>query len=458
MRGSEFDADLVASTSISVYSKLPSHGKPLVRNNGIPEWTILSTLSLFLPSNQLQVISLGAGVKVLPANKLPPLGDTLHDCHSEILARRGFVRWLLEEAGRIVRGESHRNVLVASKGKFRLIAGVQVCLYVSVLPCGDASMLHTAAHQPASMALLKSTSSSISPTSMTHMGTVRGRNGYEQYGAIRTKPGRADSSPAISLSCSDKLASYSVTGLQGALLSELYDPIYIDHVVVGGVEMAAPAGIVLPEGVCWWDKIKQELERALYGRLEGIRDRPSSPYRLNRPEIHLTTIEFPDSKPAIARTSAHEPVPSVNALLHITSSYPPTSEVIFNGCKQGGVWKSPGTKLIVDRARSKVCKYELMKEYLVLRDLLDMPSLSLTTTYHDLKHPTLSAYQDAKAILRGSVIGSIRSDDVFGDFQNTSGNEGVDPPFKGWIVSGKRYESFTIHGKVEQDSIERRAV
>ena len=128
-------------------------------------------------------------------------------------------------------------------------------------------MLYTAAHQPTDMALLKSTSLLTTSGSIHRETVVRGRNGYENYGAIRTKPGRADSIPSTCLSCSDKMASWSVLGIQGGLL-DLFEPVYLDGVVVGGTEM--PVGWE-GGGVLWREKIKKEVERALWGRLECIK-------------------------------------------------------------------------------------------------------------------------------------------------------------------------------------------
>lgn len=136
-------------TTFAAYDALPKHGKPAVRSNGVPEWTILASISLTIPPDlkpateiaegatiepHVQLISLGTGVKVLPAARLPPLGDTVHDCHAEVLARRGFRRWLLSEAIRLARGEAHSGVLVRTGEVFALAPGVEVWLYVSALP------------------------------------------------------------------------------------------------------------------------------------------------------------------------------------------------------------------------------------------------------------------------------------------------------------------------------------
>lgn len=128
-------ADRITSAAISLHTYLPRHGKPIIRSNGIPEWTVLSALILSTPTRLIPV-SLGTGVKVLPANRLPPLGDVVHDCHAEILARRGMVRWLLAEALRVVRGERDEGVLELRHGKFGYKPGVEVWMYVSTLPVG----------------------------------------------------------------------------------------------------------------------------------------------------------------------------------------------------------------------------------------------------------------------------------------------------------------------------------
>jgi tRNA-specific adenosine deaminase 1 len=115
------------------------------------------------------------------------------------------------------------------------------------------------------MAALKTTS----PPPLVKPGeAVRGRNGYANYGAIRTKPGRADSVPTVSFSCSDKITTWNVLGLQGALLEDVVEPVYLSEM---------PEGINLGVRETWSDTIQSEAERALYGRVSGIEGMLSLP-------------------------------------------------------------------------------------------------------------------------------------------------------------------------------------
>lgn len=125
------EIDSVAQKTHELYASLPAHGKPRVRDNGVVEWTILASISLS-KEGKVTPIALGTGVKCLPAARLPPLGDTLHDSHAEVLARRGLMRWLLSEAEAAYAGNS--AFLVRDGSQFSLAPGVEVWLYVSALP------------------------------------------------------------------------------------------------------------------------------------------------------------------------------------------------------------------------------------------------------------------------------------------------------------------------------------
>lgn len=213
---------------------------------------------------------------------------------------------------------------------------------------------------------------------VTGEGAVRGRSGYERLGAVRSKPGRSDSPPSISFSCSDKIASWNVLGLQGALLSHTFAPVYLDHIVIGGVEDPPE----VQEG--WRDTIRAEAGRALYGRLEGLSGelKPRRtvlmpglppPFSLHKPDITLTTVAFSKSKPAVlAASGATEATTSNVSLSFVPDLGKP--EVLVNGCVNASTWKPPGTTPIKDKARSRLSKLETLRSYAELRGALGEPT------------------------------------------------------------------------------------
>jgi tRNA-specific adenosine deaminase 1 len=100
------------------------------------QFTILASFVLTSPATLTpKIISLSTGSKCLPAIRLPPRGDALHDSHAEVLARRGAVRWFLEELGRFIVIGKSEWISLSTDGKYGLRDGVRICLYISTIPC-----------------------------------------------------------------------------------------------------------------------------------------------------------------------------------------------------------------------------------------------------------------------------------------------------------------------------------
>lgn len=130
--------DEIADLCISTYLGLPKSFHPAPRSNGVPQYSILAGLVLS-KAGCLKCITVATGSKCLPESKLRVDGQSLHDSHAEVLARRGLVRWMYEEIMRYTKQGSdwiEQYDTGKSEGqRFRLKETVKVYMYISTLPC-----------------------------------------------------------------------------------------------------------------------------------------------------------------------------------------------------------------------------------------------------------------------------------------------------------------------------------
>ena len=140
------------------------------------QYTILSAFILNRGPDY-KIISLATGTKCLPFNRLPSRGEALHDSHAEVLARRGFVRWLLEEISRSHANEGRSESWIepsdTSPGLWRLKSDTEVILYISSLPCKHLKSIYVFP-RIASDGILKERWRCIHSASCLHSGSING--------------------------------------------------------------------------------------------------------------------------------------------------------------------------------------------------------------------------------------------------------------------------------------------
>uniref|UniRef100_A0A3Q4B9E4 Uncharacterized protein n=1 Tax=Mola mola TaxID=94237 RepID=A0A3Q4B9E4_MOLML len=174
-----------------------------------------------------QVVSVATGTKCLDG-----VGDrscTLSDCHAEVISRRALVRFLCAQLELFWHFVSihKKSIFVPEKrgdGIFRLRDGVLFHMYVSSSPCGDARL-----NCP-----YESTAACETRTRKYHCRLRVKVDGGE--GTLPITARRANQKCGkrlITMSCTDKMAKWSVVGLQGALLSHLVEPVYLHSLTVG---------------------------------------------------------------------------------------------------------------------------------------------------------------------------------------------------------------------------------
>ncbi|KAF1971913.1 adenosine-deaminase [Bimuria novae-zelandiae CBS 107.79] len=236
------DPDAIADCVLATFDQLPDKRKPRSQTNGAREWVPLAGIVLADKDGKLSCISLGTGMKCLPSSKLPlAKGNALHDWHAEVLAIRAFNRFLLDELlfiltpphpeSTILRPRREEERTPTSPQAFTIREDVQLHMYCSEAPCGDASMELTMSLQedatPWTTPVSTVTSTSDTDTDAardTTLIALRGRSHFSHLGLVRCKPSRPDAPPTLSKSCTDKLTLTQATSLLSALPSLLISP------------------------------------------------------------------------------------------------------------------------------------------------------------------------------------------------------------------------------------------
>lgn len=85
----------------------------------------------------LEVVSLGTGTKCITGDQIDNKGQTLNDCHGEIIACRGFRRYMYSELLKALDRQPNTIFEQSKSGKYSIKSCYRVYLYVNTAPCGD---------------------------------------------------------------------------------------------------------------------------------------------------------------------------------------------------------------------------------------------------------------------------------------------------------------------------------
>lgn len=97
------------------------------------------------------VISIGTGNRCVKGEELSLKGETVNDCHAEIISRRGFIRFLYSELMKSDPSASEDSLFEASEdGRLKVKDSVTFHLYVSTAPCGDGALFDKSCSEPPS--------------------------------------------------------------------------------------------------------------------------------------------------------------------------------------------------------------------------------------------------------------------------------------------------------------------
>ena len=179
-----------------------------------------------------RVVSLGSGTRSATGNRLSLEGRVVHDSHAEVVARRGLLRWLYAELEKASsRAEGSVATLASGPKPFALLSKLDVWLYISLAPCGDAAIFSHSDPRASSIASGAAWSTPKHGVLRTKIESGQGTLPVPAE-TVLTLDGLQRGDRLLSHSCSDKVAKWAVAGVQGALLSRLIGPLYLSGVVV----------------------------------------------------------------------------------------------------------------------------------------------------------------------------------------------------------------------------------
>ncbi|XP_045439300.1 double-stranded RNA-specific adenosine deaminase isoform X6 [Pipistrellus kuhlii] len=184
------------------------------------------------------VVSLGTGNRCVKGDSLSLKGETVNDCHAEIISRRGFVRFLYSELMKYNPQTANDSIFELAKGgkKLQIKKTVSFHLYISTAPCGDGALFD----KSCSDRTVESTDRHYPVFENPKQGKLRTKveNGegtipVESSDIVPTWDGIRLGERLRTMSCSDKILRWNVLGLQGALLTHFLQPVYLKSVTLG---------------------------------------------------------------------------------------------------------------------------------------------------------------------------------------------------------------------------------
>lgn len=163
-----------------------------------------------------RVICVTTGTKCINGEFISDRGQSVNDCHAEILARRSLLNFLYSELNKFLTGNQTycENVVFIKReeGGYKLKDNVKFHLYISTAPCGDSRIFspHEAKTEEDPHPNRKARGQL-----RTKIESGEGTIPVKPSGVTQTWDGILQGERLLTMSCSDKVARWNVLGIQG---------------------------------------------------------------------------------------------------------------------------------------------------------------------------------------------------------------------------------------------------
>lgn len=426
------------------YSRLAKTGKPQVG-----EWTVLAGVVL-TDRHGARVVSLGTGTKCLTMAQIAADGggESLHDAHAEVCARRALLTFLLAEIQLAASSDDASSQVLQARGDggsrdavaFELRPEVGLHFYSSEVPCGDAAIIalpptpsQTSAPEPAAKRLKMTGARPAEASALAAEAATYGA--ACEFGLVRTKPGRGGRTSCMS--CSDKLVRWQALGVQGALLSHLLPaPIRFASITLGRTDGLESLSRALRRGGAAAPCTAGGAQR-LAADAAAARAMPPP-----QPTLWATSRRFEHAAPPAEEASSLRPCS--NSVLWSAAGL---CEAIngMSGKRLGANKRAPSPK-----HRSAVCKALLMQTFMeVVRSLPPARLPPCLRVLVGFTEGTLSSESTGSMDGSSAVVVALPADyaelkALAEPYQLAKAAMMREPPFSDWVRAPRSCEAFAL--------------